>query len=334
MFHTPRLASPLAGLKDPPSRLLIAKWGRNESVNEPFTVNATTAKFLPILQRIVGWDTVALDFEHNTVPGTPAFKADKEPRNVAAHAALSVVEGEGIYAENIQWTPHGVKSVTEGLHPDLSPTIKTNDAGEVVLMHSAALCRAGAVMDLKVFSALDLADLVKPELFAAYSAALSTQPKSTSASMDYKKLLLLMLGLDANAADTEIETASKALGETLSKARKVSEAMETHSTTLTKANDAIVALTKRLDDAERAALLSAAIGAGKLVPHGAEIDKLNNAALAAVLATLPADIVPLAQRTVEGVKTYSAPAVPAGANEADDAVRQQLGISKEEWAKN
>ena len=78
----------LAGVKELPSRLRVAKWGRNDSVKGAFVVNETTARFLPAIQKAVGFDSVALDFEHNTVPETDAYKADREPRKVAAHGLV------------------------------------------------------------------------------------------------------------------------------------------------------------------------------------------------------------------------------------------------------
>jgi len=336
MFLAPVIASPLAGLKTPPSRLLIAKWGRNDSVNGSFTVGEKTARFLPSMQKLLGFDTVQIDFEHNTVPGTAAFKADKEPRNIAADVSLSVVPGEGIYAEGIKWTPHGVKSITEGLHPDISPTIKTDDHGEVVFMHSAGLCRQGAVPDLKVFSA---ADLLTADQLQTFSATLN-QP-ATTPIMDYKKLLLLILGIAETATDTEIETAAKAAAEKL-KAAPVEPAapvadpetattLETHSATITKQGQTIDLLVKRLDDAERQNILGAAVMAGKLVPHG--IDKLSNEQLKDVLDGLESGVVPLAQRTPEKLKTFAVSSI-APANSADEIVRKQLGISQETWTKH
>lgn len=327
MFFALRMPSPLVALTEPPKRVLIAKWGKNDSANGSFTVGARTAKILPSLQKLLGFDTVALDFEHNTVPGTEAYKADKEPRNVAAHGAPQVVEGEGIYLVNPLWTPHGEKSVREHLHPDLSPTIKTDEAGEVVFVHSAALCRQGAVADLRIFSA---GDIFSAEQLAAFSAACAAPPASrptplASITMDYKKLLCLMLGLDpATATDAEIEAASKArAGE--------SADVKTFSASLKTATERLTSLETKLTANERAALVATAIAAGKIVPHGADIDKLDNAAFAAVLAALPADQVPLAQRTPESLKTFSASVTTPGASPFDDQVRRQLGISEADW---
>lgn len=353
MFLAPVIPASLAGLKEPPKRLLIAKWGRNESTKGGFTVGAKTKRLLPAVQAALGFDTIALDFEHNTVPGTPAYEQEKEPRNVAAHSALSVVEGEGIYVENPQWTPHGIKSITEGLHPDLSPTIKTDEAGEVVFVHSAALCRQGAATDLKIFSTADLLSAAQLRAFSATIAAdspASAEPAAGKPSlphslnpslpqpMDPKALLLTLLGLAETATDAEIETAAKAAAEKLKgtaapeKDEATAATVETHSVTIKQQGEVIAALTKRLDASDRQDLLGAAILAGKLIPNG--VDKLDNAALKVVLDGLEANVVPLAQRTPEKLKTFSVAAQLTAETGADDNVRKALGISKEAWAKH
>lgn len=315
-----RSPSPLAGLTELPSRLLIAKWGNNESTRGDFTVNERTAKFLPAMQKLLGFDSIALDFEHNTVPGTEAYKADKEPRNIAATGRPVVVPGEGIYVERLQWTPSGEKSVREGLHPDLSPTIKTDDAGSVVFMHSAALCRQGAVPDLQVFSAA-----LTPNALASFSAALSsTQP--THPTMDFKKLLLLLLGLDANAADSDIETAAKQFADSRADTAKTAESLKTYSADLKKAHDAITALAARLDQQERDAITAGAIRDGKLIPNSAT--DLSLTQFRALLADLPAGVVPLEQRTPEGLKSHAVSLVGGNPTEVD-AVSRQMGVTPE-----
>lgn len=339
MFLAPVISSPLAGLKTPPTRLLIAKWGRNDGVNGSFTVGQKTRRILPAVQAALGLDSIKLDFEHNTVPGTEAFKAEKEPRNIAANARLAVVDGEGIYAEDIQWTPHGIKSITEGLHSDLSPTIKTDDAGEVVLMHSAALCRHGSVPDLRVFNTADLLSATQLKTFSATV----NQPETTPTMDQYKKLLLMLLGLAETATDTDIETAAKAAAEKLkapaeekkpeteAAAEETDKTLETHSAKIAEQGKVINLLVKRLDDSERENILSKAIMAGKLVPHG--IDKLDNEQLKSVIDGLEAGVVPLAQRTPDKLKTFSVSSLTTQPNSADETVRKGLGIPKEVWDK-
>ncbi len=319
--------------KEPPKRLLVAKWGKNESVRGPFTVNETTARMLPAVQRVLGFDTVAIDFEHNTVPGTPEYEKAPEPRHVAAHGVPRVIPGDGLYIEEIRWTPEGEASVRGGHHPDLSPAVKANDKGEVVLLHSAAMCRQGSCLDLQVFNAALTATQLQ-----LYSATLSTSPENQNHAMNHKELLCLLLGLDAHTAtDVQIADATKTFASRINSAIGVAGQVATFSATVDGLKTSLQALQTKLDTAEREALVAEALRDGKLVPHNAEIDKLSNAQFKAVLEALPAGIVPLAQRTPELVKTFSAPNFSAGGgggNDAtDDAVRRQLGISEDDWKK-
>jgi phage I-like protein len=139
-----------------PSRLKLLSWGRNESTKGPVIVGDKTAQVLPAIQPQLGFGKVALDFEHNTVPGTEAHKESVEPRPVAAYGVPKVVPGDGLYLEDIEWTPRGR---TEALNfADLSPAVKQDADGQVVFIHSAALTRNGSVHELSFYSAAVLAD--------------------------------------------------------------------------------------------------------------------------------------------------------------------------------
>ena len=322
----------LAGLgSNPlPTRLRVAKWGRNDSVKGAFTVNETTARFLPAMQKAVGFDTIFVDFEHNTVPETEAYKADKEPRKVAAHGVPRVVPGEGLWIENLRWTPEGEASVKGGHHPDLSPAIKTNDAGEVIFLHSSALCRQGAVPDLQIFSAA--LSPTQLQTFSALSSRLSTL-SSISPAMDYKTLLLLILGLDAHATDADITQAAKCFAGKLSDAASQSDTIKSMSAELKSLGEKFGGLQKGLDDAEKAKITAQAILSGKIIT--ASVGELPLDQFRKIVAELPANQVPMDQRTVEGVKAFSASGVIAhGATQDAEEVRSKLGISKETWDKH
>ena len=322
MFFALRSPLPAIAGKELPKRLLVAKWGRNEAPSKgvTFFVNETTVRELPKNQIAVGFDQPALDFEHNTLPGTEAYKADKEPRNIAATGAFSVVPGEGLYFTPSRWTPEGEKSVRGGHHPDISPALKFNNQGEVILAHSVALCRNGSVPDLQVFS-------IDGEL-GAKVAALSPAPISTA--MNHKELLCLILGLSATATDIEIATAAKTFA---TNAASSAAGVQAFSSQLKSATDSIAALQKRLDDQDRANITALAIRDGKIIPLSAS--KLAIEDFRALVAELPANQVPMDQRTVEGVKAFSASGVIAhGAAQDAEEVRTKLGISPETWAKH
>lgn len=133
-----------------PRRLKLLDWGVNQTVYGPVIVNETTAALLPMNQKKLGFDTIALDYEHNTVKGTPEFERTREPREIAANGVPLVVPGEGLFFDALEYTPSGKQNHLNYI--DLSPTPRLSDKGEVVFLHSVALCRQGAVEGLRYFS--------------------------------------------------------------------------------------------------------------------------------------------------------------------------------------
>lgn len=130
-----------ARLKDFPTRFKIFDWGPNSVVDgrPPVIVNEYTAKVFAGLQHARGRDRVALDFEHNTVPGSIEYERSQEPRDVAAHFTPVVVPGDGIYLEAGEYTPVGREKAPN--YRGLSPAPKLNARGEVEWLHSVALTR-------------------------------------------------------------------------------------------------------------------------------------------------------------------------------------------------
>jgi phage I-like protein len=145
-----RISNGAAALRELPRRVKLADWGVNPSVNGPVIVDETTARLLPMNQKRLGFDRVALDYEHNTVEGTPAFKASTEPRKVAAYGIPLVIAGEGLFLDDLQYTPSGREFARE--YVDLSPTPLQIAGGTVTFLHSAALCRQGAIEGLSFFA--------------------------------------------------------------------------------------------------------------------------------------------------------------------------------------
>lgn len=274
-----------------PDRLLVVPWGRSETLGEPVIVDETTAAVLPGNQTRARFDRPALDFNHNTVEGTEAYQAEKgEPRRVAAYGVPEIVAGEGIYLRDLTWTPEGRTAVLGGHFPDLSPAVKTDKAGRVIFLHSAAVCRHGQIDGLSVFStpALD---------------ALLTPPASQPAQMDPKKLLLALLGLADNTDDPAItaayEAAVKAKGEATKTATppaaEAAADLKAMSATVQGLTSQVTALTARLDTAERGRITAEAVAAGKVIPASAKELPLDS--YRALCAELPAGQVPLDQRT-------------------------------------
>lgn len=145
-----RISNGALQTKDLPKRIKLLNWGRNETVKGPIIVNEFTAATMPAVQANRGWDRVALDYEHNTVPGSETFKVQNEPRKVAAYGVPLLIPGEGLFLDDLQYTPSGMEFSRE--YCDLSPAPLLNARREVECLHSVALCRAGAVVDLSFFS--------------------------------------------------------------------------------------------------------------------------------------------------------------------------------------
>ena len=124
-----------------PHRIKILNWGDNPNCHGK-RVNVG-----PLFAKCLGAATypyrkVALDFEHNTFPGTAAYKESSEPRPVAGFGTVEVVEGKGVYLTMSAWTPEGERNAVN--FADVSAGSVTDKDGNVVAVASVALCRAGA----------------------------------------------------------------------------------------------------------------------------------------------------------------------------------------------
>lgn len=115
----------------------------NESTEGQFIVNESTVECFSATQKRIGRERVALDFEHNTVKGTPEYERTSEPRLIAAMGTPVVVSGDGIFLESLSYTDTGKAHARD--YEDISPAPLVNAAGVVVGLHSAGLTRTGAL---------------------------------------------------------------------------------------------------------------------------------------------------------------------------------------------
>ncbi|MBI5817456.1 MAG: hypothetical protein HZA88_00550 [Verrucomicrobia bacterium] len=319
-----------------PEKVLLFKWGRNETVNGPVVVNEFTASTLPRMQKAAGFDTVALDFEHNTVPGSREYQRSQEPRPVAAHGTPFVRVGEGIGVELLEWTPTGKENAAN--YVDLSAAASLNEKREVMFLHSGALCRQGAAGDIHLFTAgiSDEGQLIKniegiepmhKIIIALFTAAGLTPPKEDATQEQ----------LDASAK----ELLGKISGNALATFTAQLEALKTQLDGITKnagkdAGATIQTFTARMDALEKAnierdiqSLLMQASYEGKVVPKSVLPDDKGQGGLTLpALKTFIAELavtVPLEQRTRIGVKTFT----PSANTESPvgKQIRGQLGIT-------
>ena len=303
-----------------PRRIKVLNWGDNPNCHgKRVNVGALFVKCLNA--DTYPYRKVALDFEHNTFPGTAAYKESKEPRPVAGFGTIEAVEGDGVYITMSSWTPDGEKMAAN--YADVSAGAVTDKEGNLVAVASVALCRAGAV---------DGMDFVEAPLSGGISSALSgiinqegglkpAAPIQKGTAMDYKALLLKVLGLGEDATDEAIQAA---LAEKFEKkpteeeqkaafhaivAKEVAEAFKP-------IEEKVAALSAAAVAHEKQDLINEAAREGKVIALGADaLEKLSVADLKATIAKT-AVTVPLAAKTPSGLK----PAAPI--DEVPEELRQ------------
>ena len=318
-----KAASALAADQPLPERLLFLKWGSNPSRYGDIKVNEITLAAVPVNQAKAKFDHVAIDFQHNSVPGTPYYQG--EPVKLAARKArVEVVAGEGIYLSGIDWI---TDLATAKCYPDLSLCPKVDADNNVIFVHSGALCRQGEVEGITFPLAADP--------FAADSNP------SKEKIMDHKKLLLAILGLTETATDVEVETAAKALAEKMQKGEPTAD-IKALSAAIA---EALKPLSAEIDalkatgiERERQAIKDRARLQGKVIPLSALPGAdgkggLDNGALGKLVDELPVTV-PMDQRTPENLKALAAIGLGGGSTGADETVRVAMGISKETWEKH
>lgn len=137
-----------------PQRLKFFAWGENKSTDGNFRAGDKTSAELLTNQKKFGFERVAIDFNHCSVPGTDTYKdllKAGQPPLIFGYGRVEAVPDDGLYLEDIIWTPLGVQHARN--FEDLSPAIQDDD-GEVTLVHSLALTPNGKVEGLEFFAAL------------------------------------------------------------------------------------------------------------------------------------------------------------------------------------
>lgn len=305
-----------------PSEIIICPWGHSKDLaGQDVIVNETTLATLTANQEKFGYKEIALDFNHNTVPGKDGdgnIIPVTEPQPIAAMGRLSVVHGKGIIFTPLSWTPEGEASYTGRHYRDLSPTVGKTEKGEVNFIHSVALTRNGQIADLHAYSTAH----GLPALTTLSTPLPTTTMENTAP--DYKALLLTVLALGEDATDEQIIAAStKPLGAD----EKPKE--ETPSTEAMSAPtpDNVIALAARMDRIERDNLVAEATRAGKVIPLSADALQLTPlSVLTDMIAKLPAGTVPL----TSGAVAKETPSVtPLSADEK--TVCQRLGLTEDQY---
>ena len=291
-----------------PRRIKVLNWGDNPNCHgKRVHVGALFVKCLNA--ETYPYRKVALDFEHNTFPGTAAYKESKEPRPVAGFGTIEAVEGDGVYITMSSWTPEGEKMAAN--YADVSAGAVTDKEGNLMAVASVALCRAGAV---------DGMDFVEAPLSGGISSALSgiiNNNQKGQQAMDYKALLLKLLGLGEDATDEAIQAALDAAGKKPTQKEQdaaLSAAVKAAVAEAVKPiNEKVVALSAAAEAHEKADLIAEAAREGKVVALSADaIGKITVEDLKATIAKTPVTV-PLNAKTptnLAGAETRHTGEVP------------------------
>jgi phage I-like protein len=321
-----------------PTRLKLLNWGDNETATKGVVkVGKKTLASLSANQAKFGFDRVCLDYNHNSLPGHPNFQ--KDPRLSGGYGEPVVIEGDGLYLESLSYTPSGKVHAPE--YSDLSPTPLLDETGEVIFLHSVALCPQGEVKGLTFLCA----SFLKP-LSAKHTAVVAHRT-----TMDYKSLLCTLLGLDGQTAtDDDIQTAAEARakkedadkdptrtgnGAEEAPDDKVNSATAMAALIGKAVSEALKPLTTQFaataaatEAEQRKAIEAEALGKGKLIPLS--VKKLPFEQFKAIVAELPEGTVPVDQRTPDNVTALSATTTDGNASQ----VMSLLGIGKDDWEKH
>ncbi len=255
-----------------PSRLLVLPIGQHDARSRGKVIcNEMTLTGLATAQAAIKrGPRLALDFEHNTVPGTPAFLAEKEPKQIAAWGDI-VATSAGVEMQGLEWTPAGLEAWKNKSFQDISPAVFRRADGTVVALHSVALCRHGELDGLTIEAARAHSSLAP--LFAALSTEIEIEIKP-STMKPTAALIALLSALGVTLVESADEAATEAAMLEAAKAvdamKAKEKAPEGMSAELTALSAEVKALRADNEKRERSALIAAAAAAGKVIPLSAE----------------------------------------------------------------
>lgn len=289
-----------------PREIVVAPWGRRETRRGAVVVDEFSASQIPLNQAAQRFDTVALDFNHNTVPGHASYKAEQEPRLIAANARVKVEPGKGIVFDIVNFTPEGEAALKGGHFIDLSPTVARDARGRVIFVHSAALCRQGEIAD-------DALTLIPHDADARIAAALTAMSADANFLPMKNALLKLLSLLGVTLAEDADEAATTAALEAAAAKVAKPEAMSADLTALSaevkNLRDQITAFNAAEESRKKAALVAAASRAGKVIP-------LSD-------ATIEVTPFGVLEEMVKALKPGAAPLTRTTTDKADPAVKAE-----------
>lgn len=298
-----------------PASLLVLPKGEHDARKRGKVIcSELTLSCFAAAQAAIKRPRVALDFEHNTVPGTVAYNADKEPRAVAAWGD-PVVTPLGIELRNLEWTPAGLEAWAGKSYQDLSPTVYRDKSGNVLAMHSVALCRHGELDGITLQAATSAATALSAD-FAELITLSTTLPNETSNTTmkPSPALIALLSALSVTLSESADETAVEAA--LLEGAKKIDEmkklqpegmSADDKATLLALSKD-VQAIKAGAQESQRITLIAAAAAEGKLIPLSADMLKtVDVGVLAEIVKNAKPGQVPVTKTTPDGHQNNGQP---------------------------
>jgi phage I-like protein len=346
-----------------PSRLKLFDWGTNKTNQGNFIVDDRTFACFAENQDKMMRQTVQVDFNHNTVDGTPAFMAAKGSPEIAGYGVPVCIRGKGIFLEGIDTTPSGMEKAAD--YRDLSPAPLATDDGLVVGLHSVALVPAGSTEGLTLegaalkalSSSLNLKTLSVPDSSFGGPKAKPNAYKNgedqnnVAMEKDLMKQISTMLDMPEDASYEDVCERLKAVYHRMDGKKgpldspRPGTEIVTHTLTAKDLADAVGAAIKpleatvnklqsdldtraaQMEETERNTVVAEATKCGKVIPLNAdEIKSMPLAILKSLCANLKKDQVPVEAR----VKPLSALADRTKLTRADSArlIEEQISAQR------
>lgn len=310
-----------------PRRFKFLNWGDNPNANH-IRVVLGPAAVRAAAHPLNAWKRVPIDFEHNTLPGTAAFKETREPREIAGYGDIEIVPGDGAYLANITYTAAGLAAAPNYACVSGAPVCDPD--GNVILFQSVALCRNSAVPGM-AFQSVPLS------AGAAGQVDQIVQAPETS-RMDYKVELCRQLGLDPDKATDEEIAAALAKRKVDAKPTAASDAVPLSAQIATAIGlaikpiaDQVTQVNLEFQKRDKDAVLAEARAAGKVVPLAADaIAALTLAQLQDVVKATPATV-PLSARTPANLPEHQ---TASGPTSEQAAIARNCGVAPDQvWPK-
>lgn len=301
-----------------PQRTKILSWGENigRTTGARILVDEVVAQTLSANQELVACDRVPMDYEHQSVKGHPNYVPD--PRLSPGNGVIEVIPGDGVYLSAISYTANG--SAHADSYTDVSAVVHLDADGRPLWISSVALTQRGDVAGMEFGEAV--------AALSARTAALSADsPKPKTVMQNdqtnpFRDKLIKLLGLTpGESGEISDEEIAKAIDDKLEAAGVAKPEEKTTE----------VALSARLENIERNALVDRATREGKVIPLSAEeIATTPVAVLSSIISRLTPGEVNLAG-SAQAKEKPASKVVALSADEA--AVARQLGLTEEQYRK-